>query len=105
VPFLQALTLGEIEMIIDPPDDGMVDGALLFAAENTDSRKQIRELILHDGRLAVIRSHGDHLVVEFMTKSKEPHFCIDFWSESRESSITDTMEQARQLAQEFTGTG
>ena len=51
----------------------------------------------------MIKSRGDHLTVHFMIKSSgEPQFCIDFWTEDRTPTVTDTMEHARGLAEEFT---
>lgn len=71
---IRQLNVGTKKMIIKPPDNGIVDGARLLDAEDFDSRKNIRELILHDDRLVMIKNKGNHLVVKFMTKSSgKPH--------------------------------
>ena len=89
-------------MIIKPPDNGFIEGALLVDAENSDSRKNIMELILNNGRLVMIKNKGNHLIVQFMIKSSgKPQWNINFWEEDRSSSITDYIEHARELAKEY----
>ena len=90
----------------EPDEKGMIDGALLGAARTPESRAQIVELILENGRLAMIKRREEHLTVHFMVKqSGKPQWCIDFWGEHRTSSITDTLEHARKLADEFVREG
>lgn len=86
----------------EPDDKGFIDDALLVDAERSDTRQQIAELVLRDGRLAMIKRRGDHLTVHFMVKSSgKPQWRIDFWEEQRASTITDTLEHARRLAEDF----
>jgi hypothetical protein len=90
-------------MKVEPDSKGFVDGALLVDAERSENRKRIADLILANGRLVMIKNREDHLTVHFMVKSSgEPQFCIDFWTEDRSSTVTDTMNHARQLAEQFT---
>ena len=89
-------------MKTDIPEDGILDGAMLFDARNPRNRKAIVG-ILHRGRhLVIIKRRDDHFVVEYCHKtSGKPQWSIDFWSEKCKSSITDTTVDAERLAKDF----
>lgn len=90
-------------MNVEPDAKGFVDGALLVDAESPEDRKDIADLILANGKLVMIKTQGDHLTVHFMIKSSgDPQLSIDFWTEERSSSVTDTLRHARQLAEQYT---
>jgi hypothetical protein len=90
-------------MKIDIPDDGMLDGAMLFDARFPRNREDIAEVLRGGQHVVIIRKKKDHFVVEYRHRvSGKPQWSIDFWSEKSSSSITDTLADAERLADAFT---
>jgi hypothetical protein len=84
------------------PEDGLLDGAMLFDARDPRNRLAIKEIIHRGQHVVLIQKRDDHLVVEYLHKvSGAPQWSIDFWNEERKSSITDTLVDAERLAEEF----
>ena len=88
-------------MIKQIDQDGIYQGAFLCNPRGSRDRKSVIFITSYNNVCGLVQRNGDLIKVEYLKKTHDPQWSIPFWSDDVSSSITDSIDDALRLIDQY----